>query len=149
MTEPIQEIVSPYMWVELELLSQHEPPERMRCVVVPEAAADFGRGLLAENTPLAQAILGRRVGEQLGYRQGDLYALRILSITPAPEVDPDASARRRREEVERDERAVAQKNAAAFAASFSGKWGDYDPDGVAKWETDNTVLPPGDNGERA
>ena len=125
--------VSLYMWVELELLSHLEPPERMRCVVVPAEAADFGRGLLGENTPLAQAILGHRVGEQLAYQQGDLYALRILSVVPAPDVDPESAARRRREEVERDERAVAQKNAAAFAASFSGKWGDYDPDGVAKW----------------
>jgi hypothetical protein len=27
-----------------------------------------------------------------------------------------------------------KRNAATFAASFSGKWGDYDPDGVEKWE---------------
>lgn len=141
--------VSLYKWVELELLSQREPPERVRWVIVPTAAADYSRGLLAESTPLAQTILGHREGEQLAYRQGDLYALRILSVTPAPEVDPEESARRRREEVERDERGVAQKNAAAFAASFSGKWGDYDPDGVAQWEKDQPDQPSPDERGKA
>ena len=137
----MSEAISLYMWVQLELLSTTEPPEFLRCAVVPAEAADFGHGLLAENTPLALTILGHRVGELLAYRQGDLYALRILTITPAPEIDPEAAARRRREEVERAERAIAQKNAAAFAASFSGKWGDYDPDGVSQWEKDQSNPP--------
>lgn len=128
------ETIALYMWVELELVSHTELPERLRCVVVPAAAADLRRGLLGENTPLAQAILGKRVGEQLAYHQGDLFALRILSAVPAPDINPEEAARRRQEQVERDERAIAQKNAAAFAASFSGKWGDYDPDGVMKWD---------------
>jgi hypothetical protein len=40
-------------------------------------------------------------------------------------------------------RQISQTTAANFAASFSGKWGDYDPDGVAKWTEDPTQ--PGDN----
>jgi hypothetical protein len=129
------DVISLYMWVEIELLSQFEPPEQFRCAVVPPEAADISRGLLGADTPLAQAILGRQVGDQLAYRQGDLVALRILSAVPAPDIDPEEAARRRREEVARDERAIAQKNAAAFAASFSGKWGDYDPDGIEQWES--------------
>jgi hypothetical protein len=128
------EIVALYMWVELELLSRFEPPEHLRCVVVSPDAADISRGYLGSNTPLAQTILGHQVGEQLAYTQGDLVGIRILSAVPAPEIDPEDAARRRRDEVARDERLIAQKNAAAFAASFSGKWGDYDPDGVDRWE---------------
>ena len=131
----MSDVISLYMWVELELLSRSEPPEQLRCAVVTPEAADINRGLLGSNTPLAQAILGRQVGDQLAYRQGDLVALRILSVVPAPDIDPEEAARRRREEVARDERAIAQKNAAAFAASFSGKWGDYDPDGIEQWES--------------
>jgi hypothetical protein len=43
---------------------------------------------------------------------------------------------------------VDQTNAINFASSFSGKWGDYDPAGVEKWEEaepDTKESPPDTN----
>lgn len=125
-------IVSLYMRVVLELRGAED--EQITVVIVPDASADFGRGLLGESTALAKTILGAKPGQTLDYRQGDLKAVRIISIEPAPEVDPLAAAQRRRQEAARTEEEIAARNAAAFAASFSGKWGDYDPDGVEQWQ---------------
>ena len=132
------ELIGLFMRVSLELVGEEN--ELLTVVIVPDASANFSKGLLGESTALAKTILGAQVGHTLAYNQGDLKAVRILSVEPAPEVDPLAAARQRREEAARTEEEIAARNAAAFAASFSGKWGDYDPDGVAQWQ-DNPKEP--------
>ncbi len=123
------------MLLEIELLDRSDQPERLQVTIVPDQAADYRSGLLGESTLLAKTLLGQPAGVRLAYKAGDLVAVRILTITPAPgPLSDEQSASRRQEEVARIQREVAQRNAANFAASFSGKWGDYDPDGVDHWE---------------
>ena len=101
--------------------------------LVSERAADFDEGRLGANTPLAQAIIGQDVGVLLPYNRGDVRSVRILSVNPALDPAPDDATERRQEALKKAVAAAERTNAAIFAASFSGKWGDYDPEGVAKW----------------
>lgn len=118
--------------VEIELESSGGV-ERLEVILVPDEQADFQAGFLGVGTPLGQAIAGRAAGDRVTYRHGDLCGLKILSVGPADaEPRQDASARRR----ERLRRAVEQArrtDAMIFASSFSGKWGDYDPQGIDHW----------------
>lgn len=120
------------MQLEIELLSRSGENEKLSLRIVPDQEADFARGLLSEMTPLAKLLLGHSAGETLPYQREELYAVRILSIrrdlTPAP-ADP---ANQRRAEYEQAVREAERANAVNFASSFSGKWGDYDPDSLPK-----------------
>jgi hypothetical protein len=111
--------------VEVELIDEQGGTERMAFDLVAEEAADFDRGLLAETTPLAKAIRGKPEGATLPYVQGDIRRVRILAVrasTRAPA--PDAAARRQAV-LDEARRKAEQTNAEMFAASFTGKWGDY------------------------
>ncbi|RIK55525.1 MAG: hypothetical protein DCC57_05300 [Chloroflexi bacterium] len=116
--------------VEVELIDDQGQAERMAFDLVPAHAADFDRGLLAETTPLAKAIRGKPAGAVVPYVQGDIRRVRIVAVRAGEmEAAPDAAARRQAV-LDEARRKAEQTNAEMFAASFSGKWGDYqiDPD---------------------
>lgn len=121
-------------FVEIELINIKGQVESLAFDIVPEQAADFDRGRLGENTPLAQAILGKPAGSLLPYRMGDVQSVRILSISPSQIGDLHDAGARRDIALKKALDAIERTNAAVFASSFSGKWGDYDPVGIEKWE---------------
>ncbi|MEW5871549.1 MAG: GreA/GreB family elongation factor [Chloroflexota bacterium] len=121
------------MRVQVEILYE-EGPEQMTLVIVPDAQADFSRGLLGEGTPLAKALLGQPVGGRVPYHQGDARWVRILAAGPAEETPGTLVAAERQERLRRNLEQIDRTNAIVFASSFSGKWGDYDPQGIENWE---------------
>ncbi len=118
--------------VVLELRYGSGEIERLELDIVKDEAADFDRGFLGESTPLAQAILGRRAGETVGYQAGDRVRVRILSVSSELAGEPEDLSARREETLRKAVRQSEDTNAILFASSFSGKWGDYDPNAVAK-----------------
>ena len=121
--------------VQVELIHADASKETLTLDVVPDAAADFERGLLGEGTPLAKGLHGRRGGETIEYCVGDLQQVRVLAVTRSPaSLDLDAAARRQ----EIIDRAVSESdrtNALNFASSFASKWGGYEPEGIEDWST--------------
>jgi len=120
--------------VAVELLDASGGRERLEFDIVPDAAADLSKGFLGEGTPLARAIQGQPAGSDLPYRQADIVRVRILSVEPARSL-PDSEATKQKDAVLRKAVEEAQRtDAIVFASSFSGKWGDYDPEGMEHWE---------------
>jgi len=120
--------------VEVELIDDRGQGEFLAFDIVPEQSADFDAGRLGENTPLAQAILGQSAGSHISYALADVQSVRILSVQPARTPAPDDAAPRRQASLQKALNAIARTDAAIFASSFSGKWGDYDPGGIEEWE---------------
>jgi hypothetical protein len=118
--------------VELEVTYGPGDMEMLSLDVVSDSSADFERGFLGESTPLAHAIFGHVVGDVVTYQAGDRVRVRILSVSEELRGKPeDLSVRR--EEVERKARLDSDTtNLVLFASSFSGKWGDYDPNAVKR-----------------
>ncbi|MEZ4768328.1 MAG: GreA/GreB family elongation factor [Caldilineales bacterium] len=112
--------------VEVELIDQNGQREPMAFDIVPSQYANLTRGLLSATAPLAQAIRGLRAGSEVAYVAGDIRRLRIVSVSRAKTADLE-DVREQREEMLRKALNAAQRtDAEVFAASFSGKWGDYD-----------------------
>jgi hypothetical protein len=119
--------------VELELIDAEGNREPLAVDIVKAQSADLAQGFLGANTPLAKAIRGLTAGSETPYRMGDIRRVRILRVTPSQTIAP-ADARERRAAVLQKALSDAQRtNAEMFAASFSSKWGDYDPQGIAEW----------------
>ena len=119
--------------VELELIDEQGGCEPLAVDIVKAQAADLAQGFLGANTPLAKAIRGQAAGSEVEYTMGDIRRVRIVSVTPSQAVAP-ADANERREAVIQKALSAAQRtNAEIFASSFSGKWGDYDPQGMDGW----------------
>ena len=128
--------VAIYSQVEIELTCE-TGVEKLTVTIVPDHQADFSSGFLGENTPLSQAVLGQEVGQTLSYHAGDVRAIKILSINQAiilPEEDHDT---RRKELIRKAVEQIERTNAMIFASSFSGKWGDYDPEGIQHWDKED------------
>lgn len=121
-------------WVEVELVDQAGHQEMMAFIVVGEEAADLDAGLLSEKTPLAKAILGRPVGSSAPYQMGDIQRVRIVRARRIAGVQPKDAAARRQAVLEKARAGAERTNAEMFASSYSGKWGDYHPEGVGHWE---------------
>ena len=121
--------------VEVDLIGESGASEHLTFTIVPDREADFSAGLLAQSTPLAQAVLGQPAGSVLPYRTGDIVEVRILRVAPSthpPGVDAAA-----------DRQATIQKaiskselaDAVRFALTVDQKWGDTDPEGMeSNWE---------------
>lgn len=120
--------------VQIELIDDQGQGEILAFDIVPAKAADFVAGRLGENTPLAQAILGHSAGSQIPYTLADVQSVRILSIEPARSQELENTAAQREASLQKALNAIARTDAAIFASSFSGKWGDYDPGGIEEWE---------------
>lgn len=118
--------------VEIELRARDTTRERLAFVLVNDAAADFDKGLLSVNTPLAQTILGHAAGETLAYTQGDIVQIKILAVQNAPaDFAPDA-AEQREEALRRARDKAELASMVSFALTFDSKWGDYDPEQIVK-----------------
>lgn len=116
--------------VEVELIDEQNEREAMEFDLVADKAADFDNGRIGVSTPLAQAIRGKKAGSEVDYAQGDIRKVRIVSVTPlANNVSDDASARR---QAIMDEalRKAERTDTEMFAASYDGKWGDYNTEGM-------------------
>ena len=118
----------------LELVSRSGAVEELAVDIVADAAADLDAGLLGESTPLARAISGKRAGSSAPYTAGDLQAVRVLQVRWADAAVERLSAERRQAAQDRTARAVAKTAAETFASTFEGKWGGYNPDGMAHWD---------------
>ena len=118
--------------VDLELIDISGGREPLSFDIVPDKLADFKNGFLGEKTPLAQAINGHTAGERVPYQVDEIVEIHILDVQRS-QVKPDQGIEARREAALR--KAVKQSdltNAVLFASSFNGKWGDYDPSGLAE-----------------
>jgi hypothetical protein len=118
--------------VELELVDRAGKKERMKVVIVDDKAADFTHGYLSENTPIAKALLGEKSGNTIPYLKEDILSIQILSVTQPISKPPEDAAEKREAMMKKTLREVQDTNAIVFASSFSGKWGDYDPDSIPK-----------------
>ncbi|MEZ4615539.1 MAG: GreA/GreB family elongation factor [Caldilineaceae bacterium] len=114
--------------VEVDLIDEAGDCEKVAFDIVREQYADFAKGLLGVQTPLAKAILGKLAGMTVAYTMGDICQVRIRHVSAAaPQVLEDAEARRQAAQ-QQALNAVERTNAEMFAASYSGKWGDYQLD---------------------
>jgi hypothetical protein len=124
------------MQVEIELVDLDGKGEHQEFIIVPDKLADYTHHLLGVGTPLAKALIGRTVDEEVPYRFDDIVRVRILAVRPVVSENAYEAASQREAEYRQALADFEKRNAATFAASFSGKWGDYDPDGVEKWENE-------------
>ena len=108
--------------------------ERLEFVIVPDELADFTAGFLGQGTPLAQAVLGEPAGRVVPYFTGDALSVTILAISRTGKTASQETATRRQERYRQAVEQADRTSAMIFASSFSGKWGDYDPQGIEKWE---------------
>lgn len=118
--------------VEVELLSHSGENEKMVFDIVPEPSADYARGYLSENSPLAKALTGHVEGETIPYTMDELYAVHILKVAESKETPLEDLAKDRQTKYAQAVRDAEHTQAVNFASSFSGKWGDYDPDSLPK-----------------
>jgi len=115
--------------VQVELVDERGGVEALDLVLVPDADADLARGYLGQGTPLGRAIAGQPAGSDLPYQQGDMVAVRILSVLPEDVPDTGAAANRQavlQQAVERSE----ALDMVRLALTVDVKWGSYDPDGI-------------------
>lgn len=121
------------MHVELELIDEHGQREPLAVDIVKPQAADLAQGFLGANTPLARAIRGQTAGSTVPYTMGDIRCVAIVQVTPAQSTAPSDAQDRRAAVLQKALSDAERTNAEIFASSFSGKWGDYDPQGMAGW----------------
>lgn len=121
------------MHVELELIDEQGAREPLAVDIVQAQAADLAQGFLGANTPLARAIRGQTAGSTLPYTMGDIRRVAILQVTPVQSTAPSDAQERRAAVLHKALSDAERTNAEIFASSFSGKWGDYDPQGMAGW----------------
>ena len=120
--------------VEIDLIDEQGHAERLAFDLVPAKQADMGRGLLSADAPLGKAVRGKFVGALIPYPMGDIRQIRIVSVGPGQSSGAVDAQVRRAAVLQKALHDADRTNAQMFASSFSGKWGDYDPDGVDKWD---------------
>jgi hypothetical protein len=120
--------------VEIDLVDRAGAGERLAFDIVPDSAADFASGFLGESTPLAKVLLGEREGSVIPYLKDDIFAVRIVAVTPSGSKPPGDAKKKREARLKKAIHEVEHTNAIVFASSFSGKWGDYDPDSLPRDE---------------
>ena len=118
--------------VELILRDRDGKEQRLTVVIAPTEAADFAHGYLGMNTPLAQALLGEKAGTTIPYLKDDIHSIEVISVTKSEINPPPDAAVKREAALQKAKREVEDTNAIVYASSFSGKWGDYDPDSIQK-----------------
>ncbi|RLT33888.1 MAG: hypothetical protein DWI57_17245 [Chloroflexi bacterium] len=120
--------------VEIDLIDEAGHAERMAFDLVAARHADMGRGLLSADAPLGKAVRGKFVGALIPYLMGDIRQIRIVGVTAAIVNAPGDAEARRAEVLKKAVNDADRTSAQMFASSFSGKWGDYDPDGMDEWD---------------
>jgi len=113
--------------VQLELVDLRGGRDRLTVQMVADSAADMANNLLGEGTPLGRAIMGRRTGDVIPYKVGELKEARILAVEPGQINGDDLSQRRAatREKMIKD---ADKTSRLIFGSTFSSKWGGYKPD---------------------
>jgi hypothetical protein len=111
--------------VEVELIDERGAREPMAFDLVREQFADLAQGQLGIQTPLAKAILGKAEGMIVAYRMGDIHQVHIVRVTAAQSRPLENAAEKRATALQQAREQVERTNAEIFAASYSGKWGDY------------------------
>jgi hypothetical protein len=114
--------------VEVELIDEQNNGERMEFDLVADNAADFASGRIGVNTPLGKAIRGKFAGNVVEYVKGDIRKVRILHVTPLRGEAPEDASARRQAILDEARRKAERTNTEMFAASYDGKWGDYNTD---------------------
>jgi hypothetical protein len=114
--------------VEIELVDTAGEIERRVFTLVGERQADFRAGLLGENSQLGRVLLGRRAGEVIPYRVGDLREVRILAVVKTTEPISGESAEKRRATVQEAANQSEIISQLIFATARGSKWGEYDVD---------------------
>jgi hypothetical protein len=76
--------------------------------------------------------MGEKAGTTIPYLKDDILSIQILSVTRPTHKPPEDAAEKREAMMQKTLREVQDTNAIVFASSFSGKWGDYDPDSIHK-----------------
>ena len=131
--------------MELNLLDRAGKKDRLSIDIVPDGAADFSHGFLGESTPMAKVLLGEKEGNVIPYLKGDIFAVEILSVSPSTNRPPVDAQEKRQLKMNKAIREVEHINAVVFASSFSGKWGDYDPDSLPADEISEEDKPEEDH----
>ena len=113
--------------VSLELVENNGDCDPMTVELVADSAADMAHDLLGEGTPLARAILGRKAGDVVPYKVGEMKEVRVLAIAPGQAEADDLSERRTatRAKMIKD---ADKTSRLIFSTAFSSKWGGYEPD---------------------
>lgn len=125
--------------VELDLKDRSGKKERLKFVIVEDEAADFANGYLSENTPLAKSLLGERAGNIIPYLKDDILSIEIIAINKPTRKPSYNAAEKRKAMMKKAIQEVEDTNAMVFASSFSGKWGDYDPDSIPQEKKDEEI----------
>lgn len=116
--------------VTVELIDARGNRDPMTVRLVEEGAGDLAQDLLGADTSLGRAIRAKFEGDEFAYPMGDVRRVRIAQVMPGQATEAKTiavQAQARRDAVLTKARADAERtNAEMFAASFSGKWGDYD-----------------------
>ena len=123
-TQPEQARLGAY--VEVELIDERGNREPMRFDIVREEHADLDRDRLGVQTPLAKALIGKRVGALIPYRMGDIRQVQIMSVRPSQATTLENTEAQRQAQLQKALDTVERTNAEVFAASYTGKWGDYE-----------------------
>jgi hypothetical protein len=97
---------------------------------VPDELADYQAGFLGASTPLAQAILGERIGVTIPYFTEELMAVEILAIRESTRKTGGEATSQREATLQDAKDQIEFTNAVLFAASVDTKWGEYDADGL-------------------
>lgn len=112
--------------VTIELIDERGSGETMNFDLVREEHADLDQDRLGVQTPLAKAIIGKKVGALVNYRMGDIRQVRIVSVRPSQLTDLENTEEQRQAQLQKALATVERTNAEVFAASYTGKWGDYE-----------------------
>jgi hypothetical protein len=120
--------------VEVNLIDRVGRREYLKIIIVKDESADFAQGYLGESTTLAKSLLGEKSGTTIPYLKDDILGIEILSVTKTNYEPAENVAEKRMAMMEKTRQEIEETNAMVFASSFSGKWGDYDPDSIPKQE---------------
>ncbi len=118
--------------VELNLIDRAGNKDQLSVDIVPDESADFAQGFLGASTPLAKALMGEKAGTTIPYLKDDIYAIEVVSVTESTNKPSEEAKKKRQANMKKTIQEVEHTNAVVFASSFSGKWGDYDPDSLPK-----------------
>jgi hypothetical protein len=123
------------------LTDRNGQTEQFSVIIVRDEDADFNQGLLGQNTPIAKALMGEKSGQVIPYLKDDILSIEVLSVTIPDTLPESDAAKKRKAKYLEAKREVEDTSAMVFASSFSGKWGDYDPDSIAKDNQDDEKNP--------
>lgn len=128
--------------VQIELVSETGDREKLAFDIVPDTAAEFSEGFLAAGTPLAQAIMGRPAGATVPYLMADIIEVHIVSVAHSQRVADEAAAGTRRAATHEAVERAKTDELVQLALTVNVKWGDYDPEPLAREGYDDDLPHP-------